>query len=61
MYSYLYNYAKPKYKKKANLCHVDTDSLIVHVKSEEIYADLAGDAKKGFFLSPSIKSKQHYP
>lgn len=32
----------------AKLCFMDTDSFIVHVKSENIYPYLAGDVKKEF-------------
>ena len=48
MYKYWYDYVKPEYGKKAKLCHMDTGSFIAHVKSEDIYADLAGDGKKRF-------------
>ena len=37
-YKYRYNYAKPDYRGKAKLCF-DTDSLILKVKSEDIYGD----------------------
>ena len=40
-YDNWYNYAKSKYQKKARICYMDTDSFIVHVKSEDIYTDLA--------------------
>ena len=33
------------------LSYMDTDSFIVHVKSEDIYADLAGDVKKKIGIS----------
>ena len=33
MYEFRYDYVKPKYDEKANLCYVDTDSFIVHVKN----------------------------
>ena len=42
----IYDYVKPKYGKTAKLCYVDTHSIIVYVKSENIFADLAGDVKK---------------
>ena len=51
MYEYLHDYIKPKYGNKANLCCTDTDSFIIHVKSEEIYGDLAGDVEKRFDTS----------
>ena len=41
MYEILYNYVKQKYKEKAKLCYVDTDSFLVYKKTEDIYADIA--------------------
>ena len=41
MYEYWYYYIKPKYGDNARLCYTDTGSFAVHVKSEDVYADLA--------------------
>ena len=41
MYEYWYDYTKPKYGETAKLCYMDTNSLIVHVKSQDIYVPLA--------------------
>ena len=43
MYEFQYDYVKPKYSEKAKICYVDTDSFIVHVKTEDVYKDIAGD------------------
>ena len=32
MYEYWYDYVKPKYREKANLCYMDTDKFIVNIK-----------------------------
>ena len=48
MYEYWYGITKPNYEEKGNLCYTYMDSLIFHVKSEEVYADLAKDFKKRF-------------
>ena len=48
MYDYWYDITKPKYEEKRNLCYTYMDSLIFHVKSENVYADLAKDFKKRF-------------
>ena len=45
IYKYWYDYVKPKYGKKVKLCYMNTDRFIVHMKSEDIYADLAGVVK----------------
>ena len=37
MYEFLYNYVKPKYGENANLCYMDRNSFIVHLKTDDIY------------------------
>ena len=34
--------------KKAKLCYTDTDSFIIHVKTEDIYKDIAEDVQTRF-------------
>ena len=33
MYEFWYDYVKPKYDEKPNLCYMDTDSFIVYIKT----------------------------
>ena len=40
IYEFQYDYAKPKYGENAKLCCMDTDSFIVHVKTDDIYKDI---------------------
>ena len=42
MYEFWYDYAKLKYVENAKLCYMDTDSFIVHIKTDNIYKDMAG-------------------
>ena len=35
MYEFWYDYIKPKDQEKANICHMDTDSFIMHVEIED--------------------------
>ena len=51
MYEFWYDYVKPKYDEKAKLCYIDTDSFIVHVKTDDIYKDITGDVEKNFDTS----------
>ena len=47
-------YIKPKYGEEANLCHMDTDSIIVYKKAKYIYVDTAMDVeafKQKLFIS----------
>ena len=42
IYEFWYDYVKPKYgKKTTKLCYMDTDSLIVSIKIEDIYSDIS--------------------
>ena len=41
----MYDYVKPKYGEKSKLCHMDTDSFILHVKTDNIYKDISEDFK----------------
>ena len=33
------------------LCYMDTDSFIMHIKTEDFYTDIANDVKKRFVTS----------
>ena len=41
----------PKHCEKAKLHYIDTDSFIVHVKTDDIYIDIAEDVEKRFDTS----------
>ena len=45
MYELCYDHVKPKYGGNAKLCCMDTDSFIVHVKTDDIYEDVAEDVE----------------
>ena len=51
MYEYWYDYIKPKYQDKGKLCCVDTDSFIIHIKTEHFYKDMTNDVEKWFDTS----------
>ena len=46
-----YNYAKPKYGKKAKLCYMNTSSFIVYTKTNFNYKYIAEDVKIRFDTS----------
>ena len=48
IYEFQYDYVKPKYGQNAKLCYMDTGSFIVHVKTEDIYRDIAEDVETRF-------------
>ena len=51
MYEFLYDYMKPKYGDNVKLCYMDTDSFIMHIKTEDFYEDIANDVEKRFDTS----------
>ena len=51
MYEFWYDYIKPKYQDKAKLCYMDTDSFVIHIKTEDFYEDIANDVKSWFDTS----------
>ena len=60
MYEFWYDYVKPKHGENINLCYMDIDNFIVHVKSDEIYKDNAEDVETRFDTSNfEIKQKSN--
>ena len=51
MYEFWYDYIRPKYQDRAKLCYMNTDSIVIHVKTEDFYEDIAHDVKKWFDIS----------
>ena len=45
MYEFSYDYIEPKYQDKAKLCYMDTDSFVIHIKTEDFYEGIANDVK----------------
>ena len=43
MYEFWYDYIKPMYSDKSKLCYTDTDTLVIHIKTEDFYKDIAND------------------
>ena len=48
MYEFWYDYMKPKYDDNVKLCYMDTDSFIMHIKTEDFYKDITHDVEKRF-------------
>ena len=51
MYEYWYDDMKPKYRYRIRLCYMDTDSFILHIKTEDFYKDIADDVEKNYDTS----------
>ena len=48
IYVFWYDYVKPKFGEKTKLCYLDTDSLIVRVKIDDIYKNILKDVERRF-------------
>ena len=57
MYEFLYDYMKPKYGRKVNLCYLDTDSFVYEIETEDFYRDIAKDVEKRFDTSGYSKDE----
>ena len=61
MYKFWYDYMKPKYSDNVKLRYMDTDSFIMHIKTEDFYKDIADDVEKRFDTSNLIYLKHDRP
>ena len=60
MYEFWYDYMKPKYGDNVKVCYMDTNSFIMHIKTEDFYKDIADDVEKDL-IHQIMKSISHYP
>ena len=52
MYEFHYNYMKQKYNKdKLQLCYMDTNSLVYHIKTKDFFANISDDIPTRFDTS----------
>ena len=51
MFEFCYDYLKPMYGDKTRLCYTDTDSFIMHIKTDDFYKDISVDVDKWFDTS----------
>ena len=58
MCEFWYDYVKPKYGENAKHCYMNTDSFIVHVKTDHIYKYIAEDVETRFDTSNFGKDKE---
>ena len=45
------NYMKPKYRDRAKLCYIDSDSFVIYIETEDFYKNIAGNFEKWFDTS----------
>ena len=52
MYEFHYDYMNQKYNSnRLQLCYMDTDSLVYHIKTKDFYADIMDDVSTRFITS----------
>ena len=51
IYEFWYGYIKPEYQNNAKLCYMDTDSFIIHIKTDDFCKDIADDVKSRYDTS----------
>ena len=51
IYEFWHDYITRKYQNNVKICYMDTDSFIIHIKTEDFYKDIADDVKKWFETS----------
>ena len=48
IYKSWYDYIKPRYGDRAELCYMDTDSFVIHIITEDFYEDIANNVERWF-------------
>ena len=51
LYDFWYDYLKSKYGDKVKLCYTDTDSFIIHIITEDFFADISNDVEEWYDTS----------
>ena len=60
MYGFWYDYMKPKYNDNVKLCYMDTDSFVMHIKTNDFYKDISDDVDNRFDTS-NYETKRSLP
>ena len=55
MYEFHYDYMMPKYKGRAKMMYMDTDSFVYHIKTKDFYRDIDPDVEARFDTSNYCK------
>ena len=59
MYDFWYEYVKLIYEEKEKLLYMDTDSIIVYIKTDDIYADIQKDFEMDLLIQ-AVNYTDHY-
>ena len=61
MYEFWYDYMKPKYNDDDKLCYMDTDSFVMHIKTNDFYKDNDDDDVDDRFDTSNYEVKRPLP
>ena len=51
LYKFWYDYIKRKYEDRSKLCYTSTDSFIIHIITEDLFADISDHVERWFNIS----------
>ena len=51
IHEFQYDYTKSKFQQSTKLCHLDIDTFIIHIKTEDVYEDIVDDVVKRLDIS----------
>ena len=57
MYKFWYDYIKSKYSDNVKLCYMDTDSFIMHIKTEDFYKDIANNVEEMMLINQYVQER----
>ena len=57
MYKFWYDFIKSKYGDNVKLCYMDTDSFIMHIKTEDFYKDIANNVEKMMLINQYVQER----
>ena len=60
MFEFRYDYVKPMYGHKIRLCYTDTDSFVMHIKTDDFCKYISADVDKWFDTS-NFNKKDNSP
>ena len=59
MHEFWFHYIKPKYQQNTKLCYMDTDSFIPHIKTEDVYKDIANDVDTKYAIKRPLSREEN--
>ena len=60
MFEFWYDYLKAMYGDEIRLCYTDTDSFIIHIKTDDFYKDIWDDVDKWIDTSNFNKNDSNW-